>query len=325
MSENDNSKLITGIHHITAISGFAQQNIDFYSGILGLRLVKRTVNFDYPEVYHFYFGNETGDPGTIMTTFPYGADMPAGRHGKGMVNTTAFSVPYSAIDYWQKRLKHFNLLHKHPQERFGGREVVIYLEDPDGMGIELIFNENDSRPPISTGAVPPEHSIRGFHHAELWLESYERTAGVLTEGLNHYLIKEGAGRQRYGVKDEPGHFVDLVTATDGLRGLEGSGMVHHIAFSTPNLTTLNEIGEKIKEIGLRPTDVRDRHYFKSKYFREPGGILFEIATTDPGFTVDEPLDELGHSLMLPPQFEADREALNDTLPHFEYNPSKFSI
>ena len=283
---------ITGIHHVTAISGDAQQNIDFYTGILGLKLVKQTVNYDHPEVYHFYFGNNEGDPGTIMTTFPYGSEMTNGRHGKGKVNTTAFSVPLSAVDYWMQRLEHFDLLSKHPQERFGGSEVVIYLEDDDGMGVELIFNDADDRPPISTGAVPEDHAIRGIHHVELWLESFERTAVLLTERMNHTLIAESSGRFRYGVEDIPGKFVDILCMPDTLKGLDGRGMVHHVAFSTPDASTLLELKESLEAFGMAPTGVRDRNYFRSIYFREPGGVLFEIATAEPGFGIDESLGEL---------------------------------
>ena len=240
--------LITGIHHVTAISGDAQPNIDFYTGILGLRLVKQTVNFDYPEVYHFYFGDNEGAPGSIMTTFPYGDDLTNGRHGKGKINTTAFSLPYNAVDYWIKRLDHFDIKFKHPQERFSGSEVVIYLEDPDGMGIELIFNELDNRPAITTGAVPEEYSIRGIHHVELWLESFERTAALLTEQMNHTLIAEGSGRLRYGVENVPGKYVDILCMPETLRGLDGRGMVHHVAFHTRCFVPL-KLKERLEALG----------------------------------------------------------------------------
>jgi glyoxalase family protein len=325
MNDSSTPKLITGIHHVTAISGDVQQNIDFYTGILGLKLVKQTVNYDYPEVYHFYFGNNGGEPGTIMTTFPYGSEMTNGRHGKGKVNTTAFSVPLSAVDYWLRRLEHFKVLFKHPQERFGGSEVVIYLEDSDGMGVELIFNDADTRPPISPAAVPEEHAIRGIHHVELWLEGFERTAAVLTERMNHTLLKEGAGRFRFGVDDTPGRFVDLLCMPNSLGGLDGSGMVHHVAFSTPDASTLLELRESLQTFGLDPTGVRDRNYFRSIYFKEPGGVLFEIATAEPGFGIDENPGELGQSLQLPPRFEEKRQSLDKTLPSFTCNPLKFRL
>ncbi len=214
---------------------------------------------------------------------------------------------------------------KHPQERFGGNEVVIYLEDPDGMSVELIFNESDKRPPISTGAVPDEYAIRGIHHVELWLESFERTAALLTERMNHTLIAESSGRFRYGVEDTPGKFVDLLWIPETLRGLDGRGMVHHVAFSTPDTTSLLELKEQLESFGMAPTGVRDRNYFRSIYFREPGGILFEIATAEPGFAIDENPEHLGESLQLPPQFEENRQFLNESLPSFQYNPSQFML
>lgn len=325
MKSSNTTRLITGIHHVTAISGDVQENIDFYTGVLGLKLVKQTVNFDFPEVYHFYFGDDTGAPGSIMTTFPYGVDLNNGRHGKGKINTTAFSLPYAGIDYWVKRLNHFDILTKHPQERFSGSEVVIYLEDPDGMGIELIFNEQDNRAPIHTGALPSEYAIQGIHHVEIWLESFERTAALLTERMNHVLIAENAGRFRYGVEDAPGKYVDILWIPETLRGLDGRGMVHHVAFSTPNASTLLEVKSHLETFGMAPTGVRDRNYFRSIYFREPGGILFEISTAEPGFSIDESLERLGASLQLPPQFEAKRSSLNESLPSFLYNPLKFNF
>src|SRR5580765_2941271 len=176
------SQLITGIHHVTALAGSPQKNIDFYAGILGLRLVKKTVNFDAPEVYHFYYGNETGQPGSILTFFPYG-DIISGRHGKGMLNTTSFSVPSSSLNYWEERLKKFNISFKQAQERFDN-EVVIYFEDHDGLGLEFVFTENDQRSGFSYGHIPVENSVKGFYNVELWEEGYERTAGVLTEQLD---------------------------------------------------------------------------------------------------------------------------------------------
>lgn len=319
------SGLITGIHHVTAVSGDTQKNIDFYTGVLGLKLVKRTVNFEYPEVYHFYFSNDTGTPGTIMTTFPYGEKLAKGRHGKGKISTTAFSIPLTAIDYWMQRLDHFKVTYKHPQERFGGIEVIIYLEDPDGMGIELIFNETDLRSACSNGAVPEEYSIKGIHHVELWLESFERTAALLTTQMEHTLIRESANRFRFGVEDTPGKFVDLLCTPDVLKGLEGRGMVHHVAFSTPDVDTQWELMHNLEIFGIAHTGIKDRKYFRSVYFKEPGGIIFEIATAKPGFTVDETPESLGKSLQLPPWFEEKRRHLDETLPSFEYNPLKFAL
>lgn len=297
-------QLITGIHHVTAIAAGAQKNIDFYSGILGLRMVKKTVNFDAPGVYHFYYGDETGNPGSILTFFPY-EGLAHGRHGKGMLNTTTFSLPLTSMDYWLDRLKRFNITYKQPQERFEG-EAVVYFEDADGLGLELVFNDKDTRAGFTYGHIPPEHSIRGFYNVEIWEEGYERTAGLLTEQLDHKLIAEKGNRFRFAATDAPGNYVDILCSPDSLKGLAGSGTVHHIAFSTPNAATQQDVRLKIVKRMLNPTPVLDRNYFTSIYFREPGGVLFEVATAGPGFTVDENKEHLGEALKLPPQFEADR-------------------
>ncbi|MDQ3845662.1 MAG: VOC family protein, partial [Bacteroidota bacterium] len=223
-------KLITGIHHITAIASDAQKNIDFYTGILGIRLVKKTVNFDAPDVYHFYYGDEVGSPGSILTFFPY-EGLVRGRHGKGMLNTTTFSVSHDSLDYWINRLKKIGVAYKEPQERFSG-EAVVYFEDTDGLGLELVFNDRDERPGYSTGMIPLEHSIKGFYSAEIWLEGYERTAALLTEQLDHQLIAEKGNRFRFAASDTPSNYIDLVCSPDSMKGLSGSGSVHHIAFAT---------------------------------------------------------------------------------------------
>lgn len=297
-------QLITGIHHVTAIAAGAQKNIDFYGGILGLRMVKKTVNFDAPGVYHFYYGDETGNPGSILTFFPY-EGLAHGRHGKGMLNTTTFSLPLASMNYWLERLKRFNITYKQPQERFEG-EAVVYFEDADGLGLELVFNDKDTRTGFTYGHIPPEHAIRGFYNVEIWEEGYERTAGLLTEQLDHKLIAEKGNRFRFAASDAPGNYVDIICSPDSLKGLAGSGTVHHIAFSTPNAATQQDVRLKVVKRMLNPTPVLDRNYFTSIYFREPGGVLFEVATAGPGFTVDERKEHLGEALKLPPQYEADR-------------------
>lgn len=305
-------QLITGIHHVTAIASNAQKNIDFYIGILGLRLVKKTVNFDAREIYHFYYGDAEGSPGSIITFFPY-TGLVNGRHGKGMLNTTTFSVPSSAIDYWQQRLKRFGLNFKNPQERFDG-ETIIYFEDSDGLGLELVFNDKDKRPGFTHGHIPPEYSIKGFYNIEIWEEGYERTAGLLTEQLDHQLIAEKGNRFRFAPTDTPGNYIDILCSPDSMKGLAGSGTVHHIAFSTPDINTQAQARVKILQRMLNPTPILDRNYFTSIYFREPGGVLFEIATAGPGFAIDESKERLGESLKLPAQFEQDREHIEKTVP-----------
>lgn len=300
-------KLITGIHHITALAGETQENVDFYSGILGLRMVKKTVNFDAPEVYHFYYGNEAGAPGSILTFFPY-KGLPKGRHGKGMLNTTTFSVPAAAQKFWLERLKKYEIPYKDPQERFAG-ETVVYFEDKDGLGLELIFNDKDEREGFSRGPVPPQYAIRGFYNAEIWEEGYERTAGLLTTQLDHRLIAEKGNRFRFAAHDAPGNYIDILCMPDSLKGLAGRGTVHHIAFATPDDKSQLAVREKILKRMLNPTPVVDRDYFTSVYFREPGGVLFEVATAGPGFAIDERQDHLGEALKLPQQYEPYRKEI----------------
>lgn len=310
-------KLITGIHHITALAGRAQENIDFYTGILGLRLVKKTVNFDAPEVYHFYYGDEDGMPGSILTFFPYNG-LPGGRHGKRMLNTTTFSLPVSSQNYWLERLKKYQISYKQPQERFEG-ETVVYFEDKDGLGLELVFNDKDTRKGYVHGPIPSEYVIKGFYNAEIWEEGYEHTAGLLTEQLNHTLIAEKGNRFRFAANDEPGCYIDILCMPDSLRGLGGSGTVHHIAFATPDGKSQLEARKKIVQRMLNPTPVIDRDYFTSVYFREPGGVLFEIATSGPGFAIDEDKAHLGEALKLPTQYEPYRKDIEKVLEPVKVN------
>ena len=310
-------KLITGIHHVTAIVNDAQNNIDFYTGILGLRLVKKTVNFDAPEIYHFYYGDEAGTPGSILTFFPY-TGLAGGRHGKGMLNTTSFSVPADSLNFWMERFKKFNVGYKDPIERFEG-ETVLYFEDNAGVGLELVFNDKDERKGFSYGHIPDAYVIRGFYNVEIWEEGYERTAGLLTEQLDHRLIAEKGNRFRFAATDSPGNYIDIICSPDSLKGLAGSGTVHHLAFCTPNAETQKEVRLRIVKRMLNPTPVLDRNYFTSIYFREPGGVLFEVATAGPGFTIDEAKDHLGEDLKLPLMFEDDRAELGKKLPPITLN------
>ena len=314
-------KLVTGIHHITALAGEPQRNLDFYTGILGLRMVKKTVNFDAPEVYHFYYGDEKGSPGSILTFFPY-EGIQKGRHGKGMLNVTTFSVSSDSLEYWENRLKKFNINHKSAQERMDG-EVVIHFEDPDGLGLELVFSDKDSRPGFTYGAIPIEHSVKGFYSVEIWQDSYERTAGLLTEALDHQLIAEKGNRFRYAAFDSPGNYIDILSAPESSRGLGGGGTVHHLAFNTASRETQAEISEKLAHRGINPTPVMDRQYFESIYFREPGGVLFEVATAGPGFAIDESPEHLGEELKLPEQYESKRNLIEKAVKPVSLNLEKF--
>ncbi len=314
-------KLITGIHHVTALAGEPQQNLDFYTGILGLRMVKKTVNFDAPDVYHFYYGNEKGEPGSIMTFFPY-EGIQRGRHGKGMLNVTTFSAPSTSIDYWENRLKKYNVTTKPVEGRFG-EETVLYFEDPDGLGLELIFNDKDERPGFTYGSIPEEHAIKGFYNVEIWQEGYERTAGLLTGIMDHRLIAEKGNRFRFAATDKPGNYIDIICSPDSLRGLGGGGTVHHLAFNTADEQSQAAVRNKLIQGGFNPTPVLDRQYFESIYFREPGGVLFEVATAKPGFAIDEDPQELGKGLMLPPQYESKRALIEKAVKPVNLNPKKF--
>lgn len=315
------TQLINGLHHVTGLASDAQKNLNFYAGILGLRLVKKTINFDASEIYHLYFGNQEGSPGTIMTFFPY-PNLPRGRKGKGQLTVTSFSISEQSIDYWIKRLTHFSIYHRSPQKRFN--EIYIYFEDGDGTGLELVANSQDQRPPFTYGNIPLEHSIKGFYGITLQEECYEKTAGLLVGQLDHHLVEEKGNRFRYSASGKPGDYIDIVCAPDCLKGLPGSGIIHHVAFSTPTDETQQEVRSKLIKAGLNLTPILNREYFHSIYFREPGGVLFEIATEPPGFSIDEPLQHLGESLKLPAWEEMNRAQIESNLPkiHFELNNFK---
>lgn len=316
------NKLVLGLHHITALASDAQRNCDFYAGVLGLRLVKKTVNFDAPDVYHLYYGNEKGSPGTIMTFFPY-PGIPKGRKGKGQLTVTSFSIPEHAIDYWLKRLSKFHIKHEGPQQRFQD-EVFIYLEDYDGLGLELVANNKDNRPGFTYGNIPLEHAIKGFYGITLSEEGYERTAGLLVGQMDHELMAERGNRFRYSASGQPGSFVDVLCSPDILMGLPGYGTIHHVAFATTDDASQLEARAKLLKFGLNVTPVLDREYFHSIYFREPGGVLFEIATLPPGFAIDEDPEHLGESLKLPPWQEQSRAAIERLLPPVQLDIKRFS-
>lgn len=316
------SQLIKGLHHVTAMASDPQRNVDFYAGILGLRLVKKTVNFDAPDVYHLYYGDESGNPGSIMTFFPF-RNMRPGSHGVGQAATTTFSIPKGSVDFWLKRLDHFEIKRKEPQQRFD--EVVIYFEDWDGLGLELIANDRDVRAPFSYGSIPLEHAIRGFYSVELWENTYERTEALLVNQLDHEFVAEAGPRRRYSTSAQgtPGQIIDVVWDAQKQFGAGGSGTVHHIAFDTPSDADQFSVRERLMNIGMHPTQVLDRQYFHSIYFREPGGVLFEVATTPPGFTYDEEVKHLGESLKLPSWEEHRREYIEKLLAPITLNPEKY--
>lgn len=314
------NKLVLGIHHVTAIASDAQRNLDFYAGILGLRLVKKTINFDAPEVYHLYYGDEEGHPGTIMTFFPY-QGIPKGRIGKGQLTATSFSVAEKSLDYWLKRLDGFGVIRKDPQNRFD--EIFVACIDGDGLEIELVFNNKDQRKGFSKGHIPAEHAIKGFYGITLTVEGYERTAELLMNQMDHEEIEKAGNRFRYSSHQKPGDFVDILCCPDALRGIGGAGTVHHVAFATENDSTQIEARQKLIKNGIDVTPVLDRQYFHSIYFREPGGVLFEIATIPPGFAIDEDPDHLGEALKLPPWQEPYRKNIEQNLMHLYPDVKKF--
>jgi glyoxalase family protein len=301
----------TGIHHVTAISGGPQRNVDFYAGTLGLRLVKKTVNFDDPETYHLYYGDGAGSPGTIMTFFPW-AHAPGGRIGAGQLVVSSFSIPTSSLGYWTERLVENGVRFERPRDRFG--DTVLSFEDPDRLRVELVATE-DGRPGWSGGPVQAEHSVRGFHHVTLAVEAPDRTAGLMTDPLGFRSLDEVEGRIRLASGEGgPGYLVDVVNAAGFPHGSMGVGTVHHVAFRVPDEETQLALREEVAALGYSVTPVLDRNYFRSIYFREPGGVLFEIATDPPGFAVDEDPEHLGEDLKLPPWLETRRDRLEEVLP-----------
>ncbi|WP_160717203.1 ring-cleaving dioxygenase [Chitinophaga solisilvae] len=303
---------VKGIHHITAISGNARKNYDFYTRIMGLRFVKKTVNFDDPHTYHFYYGDEKGTPGTILTFFPW-EEIMAGRRGTHMATEVGYSIPEGSIDFWLKRLDAANMIYNKPSSKFG--EVYLTFLDPDGLKVELTVPEkSDDRIPWETAEVSADNATRGFHHVTLTLEDIQPTADLLVSVFGYQLQKNHANRYRFASPSgEPGSYVDLVEAKGEQRGHVAGGSVHHVAFRMKDEAEQLLYREKIEKLGLHATEQLDRKYFRSVYFREPGGVLFELATDSPGFTVDEPLAELGTHLKLPAQFEPQRQEIESKL------------
>jgi glyoxalase family protein len=307
------NKKIVGLHHVTAIASDPQRNLDFYIGLLGLRLVKRTVNFDDPGTYHFYFGDARGTPGTILTFFPW-PGVRRGNRGVGQIEAAAFAISPDSVGYWLDRFKEQHVTAEKTSARFD--EEVIRFTDPDGLLLELIASDSSSKiESWNDSMVPAEPSLRGFHSVSAALEGYERTAKLLTESFGYRLTEESGNRFRFVAPSEsgPGRIVDLLCMPDGRAGRVAAGSVHHIAFRAKDDAEQLQWREHLVELGYNVTPVIDRTYFHSIYFREPGGILFEIATDPPGFTLDEKLDELGIHLRLPSWMESARSQIEQVL------------
>jgi glyoxalase family protein len=304
---------ISGLHHITAIAGSAKGNLDFYTKVLGLRLLKKTVNFDDPGTYHLYYGDERGSAGTVLTFFPYeGASR--GRAGTGMATNIAYSVPGSSFDFWIDRFEKHNVIYNKPSEKFG--EPYLTFLDPDGLKLELVVpKKQDNRKAWETEEIKAPVAIKGFHGVTLTLQHIEPTAAILTDIFGYYLLEQSGNRYRYRTDAVAGAaIIDLVALPNEARGLGGAGTNHHIAFRVQNEAVLMQFQDKVRRSGLSITDKIDRNYFYSLYFREPGGVLFEIATDNPGFGIDEPWEALGSGLLLPPQYEPRRAEIEAALP-----------
>lgn len=303
---------ILGLHHITAIANDAQQNLDFYTKVLGLRLVKKTVNFDDPGTYHFYFGNETGTPGTILTFFPW-EGIRQGRNGTGMATHIGYALPHGALDFWKERLKKKDILYEE-YSVFG--EKLISFRDPDGLQLQFIEGHtSDNREAWTTEDINKDVGLKGFHNVTLTLRRTEATSNVLTGILGYELQKQEDNRFRFATSAiDTANLVDLVEDPSTPQGYNAAGTNHHIAFRVKDDNVLMEYRERILSAGFIVTPKIDRDYFFSLYFREPGGVLFELATDNPGFDIDEPLAELGSNLKLPKQYENRRLDIEKVLP-----------
>ena len=323
-SNSTSNKGVFGIHHVTAITGNPQRNMKFYVDNLGLRLVKLTVNQDDPTSYHLYYGDELGRPGTILTFFNW-PNIPEGHRGTSEVAATSFLIPEDSISYWTNRFKNKQIQFRGPDNRFEN-EKVISFNDPDGLELELVAHKSSMERETKVwkeGPIPVEHAIRGFYSVTLSERGYEYTASVLTDELGFVPTHKDGSRFRYeiprrasaGKEDIDGaSIVDVMCLPYTQQANIGIGSVHHVAYRTPSDEQQQALRQSIVKAGLNATPVIDRFYFHSVYFQEPGGILFEIATNPPGFTIDEKAEELGSRLVLPPWLEPDRKSLEKILP-----------
>lgn len=304
---------ILGIHHITAIAGDAQRNFDFYTKVLGLRLVKKTVNFDDPQTYHFYFGDETGTPGTILTFFPW-ARVKQGKNGAGMVTEIVYSVPAGSLHLWKDRLEQKGVRQGDVIERFG--EKQLQFQDPDGLWLSLTEPLHaDNRQGWVSPEIDAGIAIKGFHTAVITLNNISETAAILTDVFDYKLAGQDRNLYRYKTDAvENAAFIDLLEEPQAAGGINAGGTNHHIAFRVKDEETLMAYREKILARGLYITEKINRDYFFSLYFREPGGVLFEIATDNPGFATDETVETLGSALQLPDRYEPMRENIEKALP-----------
>ena len=304
---------VRGIHHITAIAGPAQENLDFYSGILGMRLVKRSINQDDPSTYHLFYADAEGHPGTDLTFFPW-AHLAPPRMGHGLAVEVSLEVPAGSLAWWGSRLERYEVTFEPLESRFGDR--VLPLVDTHGLRLALVESSAARRrtfTPWDGSPIPVQHQIRGLYGAQVWERSAAPTAEFMTTAMGFERIGTENGWTRYGFADAPG-ILDLREAPDARRGAWGVGSVHHLAWSVADDEEQLRVREQVQSAGGRATEVIDRFWFKSVYFREPGGVLFELATEGPGFAVDEDVAQLGESLVLPPWFESARQQIEGALP-----------
>ena len=306
-------KTANGIHHITAIASDPKKNFDFYKKVLGLRFVKKTVNFDDPTTYHFYFGDNAGSPGTILTFFPH-PDLPKGRAGPGQAVEIAFAIPKSAMSFWVDRFHILGVDYQGPEKHFD--ETVIRINDPDGLMLEFVGVDDLPEDNLwTTDDIGADVAIRGFHSVSFWVGDQAKTAKHLTSQLGFKLVGNDGSRYRYATGETGlGQIVDLREIPGMWRGAPGAGTIHHVAFRVGDDEAELKVRAGLEEDGLHLTPVIDRNYFHSVYFREPNGVLFELATDNPGFDIDEPIETLGQTLMLPAKYEQHRAEIAAVLP-----------
>jgi glyoxalase family protein len=307
-------KPIRSLHHVTATVTDAQDDLDFYTGLLGQRLVKKTVNFDNTHVYHFYYGDERGTPGTIMTTFPYGQmGVRQGTHGAGQITATSFSAPSGSLPFWYERLAYAGVPFEAESSGFG--ENAVRFRDPSGLTIRIVESQSDPRMPWRKADIDDAHALRGIHGVTLTVRDPKQTLSFMSELMETSVVGEQEDALRVAVNgDAPGRLVEIVRAGDAANGINGLGTVHHVAFAVDDPDQQLELRRELVRRGIPVTEVLDRQYFRSIYFREPGGVLFEVATIPPGFTADESVAELGTSLKLPPWEEGNRRNIEAGLP-----------
>ncbi|MDR5683674.1 MAG: ring-cleaving dioxygenase [Armatimonadota bacterium] len=310
---------VFGLHHVTAISGPAQENLDFYAGVLGMRLVKRSVNQDDPGTYHLFYADGEGRPGTDLTFFPWD-HLPRGRKGVGLSVEVSLAVPSGTLGYWRERLLRYGVVVGEPQTRFGERTLPFV--DPQGLDVALVEVEDRAFSPWEEGPVSADKQVRGLHAARTWEGDLPTTARFLTEVLGFEFLGEEGGWHRFGVDGGgSGRILDVREVPNAGRGRWGVGTIHHLAWRVADDDHQAEVRRRVAEAGMRPTPVVDRFWFRSVYFTEPGGVLFELATDGPGFAVDEDPAHLGESLVLPPWLEGQRAGIEAALPPLRYPPA----